>query len=508
MRKILCNILFLLIFSCFFSCDWNNDDDSAYTAALLQLLAQEQAQSQTDVLFMMYMDGDNNLHDITWKNIIQAQKGLMNIGSTTKITVVALVDGNSSYQSEVLIGGKSYLLTLNAYSADEYYNTNSSAPVIAAATKDHSQLTDWVYNGSGIASQEVDMSAGNTLYNFLNWAKNKYTASKTILVMQNHGGGPYNEAFTSVSARSLCQDYTTGTKRYLSTTDVANAINKTFGKIDLLVEDVCLQCSIEETFGLQDAVNYLIASPNSTFGNTYNYDKIIPDISSGKSILETGRNFVDYNMDFCKNLSISVDSNKDEENSCRELSLTLIDCSQKDTLSNIKAHTSELAEALLNDTDEMQTSYKSKRVGKVYNKNGDFNGLSFATTYLYTQDLGIMAYMLANNTPDASQAVKEAAEKLYTDLKNGGLIVYSWSGGSEHSWYYSGNSSYGDLDYLRITDGKCPWGISITCSTRRNSAGYNRYYQIDDYGLWSNFANGNKWADLMIAWHGTWRKKS
>ena len=73
----------------------------------------------------------------------------------------------------------------------------------------------------------------------------------------------------------MCWDDTTGNKKYLSTSDVTAAINQTFGKIDMLVEDVCLQCSIEEVYGLRNAVNYLVASPNTTYGPTYNYDKVI-----------------------------------------------------------------------------------------------------------------------------------------------------------------------------------------------------------------------------------------
>ena len=461
---------------------------------------------------MMYMDGDNNLSDFSWENIILAQKGLMNLDSAAKITVVALVDGNSGYSQKYPTDGKSYLLTLNGYTEAEVSSAENTIPLISSATVNHSKNVNWIYNATGTASQEVDMSAGNTLFYFLKWANTNYKAKKTIFIIQNHGGGPYNESFTSISARSLCWDDTTGTKRYISNKDISNAINWTFGKIDMLVKDVCEESAIELIYGLQGAVNYIVASPNITNACTFNYDKIIPFASRGASIPEIGKKFIDYNKASVENETLRKPETKINDPSCMEFSMTLIDCSKAETLNRIKIHTGELADAIISDKKSYKWYYSSPRIGKlVKNSTENFYGFSYETKYFYTQDLGVMSYMLAYKTEGASEAVKNAAKNLYTDFKDGGLIVYGWAGGKENSWYYSGDSSYGKTDgtagdFLRTTlaNGICPWGISITCDYKiiTETSGTKYIYQIDDYSQWSEFGDSNRWAVLLKSrWH-------
>ena len=108
--------------------------------------------------------------------------------------------------------------------------------------------------------------------------------------------------------------------------------------------------------------------------------------------------------------------------------------------------------------------------------------------------------------------LKESGEAITVKIGgvvNGGLIAYGWAGGKENSWYYSGNSSYGsdneNSSFLKINDGKCPWGISITCDylIYNDASGKKYIYQIDDYGSWTTFAAGNRWADLLKTY---WRE--
>ncbi len=488
MKKIFYFFISILFISLFFACTlWDNGTSSGGNIP----------QTHSDVLVMMYLDGDNSLSDTSWKNLYDTEIGLMNLSPNASINVIALVDGMSKYESRYYTKGKTYLFKVGALTEDEAENPKI---LKGNSTVDYSKAVSWVYNGSGFASQEVDMSSGQTLYNFLNWAKSNFSADKTILVFHNHGGGPYKELTSSLESqqaeRSICEDLTNSPGKYLSTKDISLAIQKTFEKVDLIVEDVCLECSIEEVYALQDATHYFIASPNSTLTNTYNYDKIIPYISTGASIADIGRKFVDYNMEKCRDKTLRSSETKPDNPTCMELSLTLVDCSKKSELAEIKNLTSNLAEKLLADSNnkDKYTNY----IGKlVKNTTELFYGLSFGASYVYTQDLGVMAYMLANYTQDASDNVKTAAAGLYNKLHDSGLIVYGWAGGSEHSWYYSGDSSYGEVDFLKISDGKYPWGISITCG--RNDV----KVPLDSYSSWSDFAKDNKWADLLVNWKNT-----
>ena len=492
MRKFI--FLLSLISSFSFSCSMNNNADGDEVSETLQ-----QTKVQSDLLIMMYLDGDNNLNDYAWENLINVQKGLKNISQDTKVTVLALIDGNADYAQKYQTDGKTYLYKVGALTSEEAEDSNI---IVGKSTLNYSKSTSWVYNGSGTATQEVDMSNAKTLYNFLNWANTNFTADKKILIFHNHGGGPYNELTSCLeiqdAARSICYDDTNrkGSNFYLSTKDISLAIQKTFGKVDLIVEDVCLECSIEEVYGLQDATNYLIASPNSTITNSYNYDLIIPYISTGASIVDIGKRFVDYNMEKCRYTTTRGADTKSNDPTCMELSLTLVDCSKKTELAEIKNLTSNLAEQLLADSTN-KDFYTNYRIGKLYYKKNYFCGFSFDTTYLYTQDLGVMAYLLAYKSTGIADKVKTAAASLYNKLHDSGLIVYGWSGGKEHDWYYSGNSSYGNLDFLKITDGKCAWGISITSGRRFPKI------SLADYSSWSEFGKDNKWADLLVEWKNT-----
>ena len=483
-------------FACKMNLSINSNSDSYSSYSKDKIIDKADFVEETDLLFMMYLDGDNNLNNVSWYNVVLAQYGLANADSS-KISVVVLIDGNTQKCTNPIGDGKSHLLKLGAYSQNEYeitggeLNTNNSE-YISENTKDYSSDVNWIYE----KNYEVDMSSGDTLYNFLYWAKKHFQAEKTILVLQNHGGGPFDELTTSISSsRTLCWDDTTGNKKYLSTSDVTAAINQTFGKIDMLVEDVCLQCSIEEVYGLRNAVNYLVASPNTTYGPTYNYDKVIPFASKdSQEVVDIGKKFIDYNYDKCKNLTLYTGSEDLNKPSCMELSLTLVDCSQAEVLEDIKTQTSQLAHAIMESEERdklLQHIGILKRNNSVF-----FYGFLFSGSYVYTNDLGVLCYLLKNEEDTAVSAI---AENLLSDLSS--IIVYAWSGGKLHNWYYSGDSSYGELDFLKIpSEGSCPWGISITAARLKttNTYGITKYgNSLENYASWTEFAKNNSWAHLL-----------
>ena len=479
-----CVLLFFIFLSFFFySCNFSEEGHA--------LLPHE----ETDVLMMMYLDGDNNLNDVSWANLAMAEIGLMDVKDNAKVTVIALIDGKLGKNYGSLGDGKSHLYKLGAFSEREYYSSN----LIAKSTVDYSPTASFL-NG-----READMSSGITLYNFLIWAEECFSAKKTVLVLQDHGGGPYIENKSRLdgsSSRVICQDDTSDGGHYISTKDVVLAIKKTFGKIDLLIEDACLQASIEEIYALQNSVNYLVASPNLTYSGTIPYDSIIPYISEGKSMEEIGKRIIHLNKEKCENLSLSSSPELQGSKSCMELSLTLIDCSKKEVLKQIKEETSNLADALLDDTKN--ALFYKKYVGKPDSSDAkNLKGFYFEASYVYTQDLGIMAYQL-KNYKDSSQSVQTAAEKLYSTLKGSGLIVCAWAGGKGNKWYYSGLSetkgcpecTYGSTFLAEIAnEGQCPWGISITSAERYEAI------PLTNYSEWSDFGRENQWGTLLSEWN-------
>lgn len=464
----------------------NYKDTSASSSAVIQ-------NQTSDYLIMMYLSGDNNLNDCAWKNLIKAQIGLRNISQDQTVNVIALIDGNS--EDGMYGDGQTHLYKLAAYEDWQYSSkTESVSSLTAAKTLEYTNQAGWI---SESGKNEVNMASGKTLYNFLAWCNDNFSASKTILIIQTHGGGPYREAKSALdedsSSRAICWDNTDGGADYLSTKDEAEAISRSFGKIDLLVQDACLMCSIEEIYGLQDSVHYLISSPNITYANTYNYDKIIPFISQypaeEESLVEIGKKFVDLNKERCQKKTIRQATTSDTDATCMELSLSFVDCSKKTVLENIKGLTAKLASAVM--AESSLTGEQNAYIGgKEQNNGSNFYGFTFSASYVYTQDLGVLAYMIANdvNNMGLGKEVRNAAAELYNQLKESSLILYGWSGGKEHEWYYSGDSSYG-YDFLKISDNKIPWGISITSSSK--------YLSLSSYCKWSEFGKENEWGKIL-----------
>ena len=93
--------LFLIIFTIVLdSCTLATYGDSSHKkfrrdiVGHYEIATNDNFTEDTDVLFMMYLDGDNNLNNVSWKNLMDAQTGLMNLDENTKVTVIALIDGN------------------------------------------------------------------------------------------------------------------------------------------------------------------------------------------------------------------------------------------------------------------------------------------------------------------------------------------------------------------------------------------------------------------------------
>ncbi len=478
------------------SCSMGIEYDSAFVTDYKDTSASRSetvVNQNSDYLIMMYLSGDNNLNNCAWRNLIKAQVGLMNVSQEQTVNVVALIDGNSD--GGIYGDGQTHLYKLAAYD-DRQYNskTDSVTSLTASKTIEYTNQAGWISNNG---NNEVNMADGKTLYNFLAWCNDNFSASKTVLIIQTHGGGPYRETQSSLdeenSSRAICWDDTDGGASYLSTKDESDAISRTFGKIDLLVQDACLMCSIEEVYGLQDSVHYLISSPNITYANTYNYDKIIPFISqcpaNDEGLVEIGKRFVDLNKERCQKKTIRQATTSDTDSTCMELSLSLVDCSKKTVLENIKVLTAKLAEAILKES-----KFSGRELpyigGKGLNDDSNFYGFTFSASYVYTQDLGVLAYMIANdvNNTGAGKEVRDAAAELFNQLKESSLILYGWSGGKEHEWYYSGDSGYG-YDFLKICDEKTPWGISITSSSK--------YMNLSSYCNWSEFGKENAWGKIL-----------
>ena len=266
---------------------------------------------KTQVLIMMYMDGDNNLNDPIFLDLNETEYGLSKFADDNKrnnVRVMALWDGwaenGDGETTPQFKQSGSRLLELGPDETPVYGTNGEGKPVITESgytlsshTIDRSSYAPWLQSG------EVDMSSKQTLLNFLKQIRRMYRADVTILQFSNHGGGPRSflpktatlpngkeiKLNSSTGRRSMCWDETSGGKTFLKTSDISWAIKEAGfdKKFDLIIEDVCLGGSIEEAYELKDCTEYFLGSPNTVPGYGLDYTNMINSLVTSMKNLST-----------------------------------------------------------------------------------------------------------------------------------------------------------------------------------------------------------------------------
>ncbi len=264
--------------------------------------------TESDWLVLMYMDGDNNLNDVLYLDLNEAESGLSKNSNIDNVTVVALWDGwdfktnngNGDVSSFDYISSdfnvhntaSTRLLEL-APDSNPLYTSNGGyyfkALELSPNTLDLTNSASWITNG------EVNMGSEETLENFLKWAAENYSAENIILQFSNHGGGP-RFAKNNNRRRSMCWDETSGGNGFIKTSDVSKALEAagygTDKKVKLIMEDVCLGGSIEESYELKDYAEYYVGSPNNIPGMGFDYISFISSLTSTATIEEVGSKLI------------------------------------------------------------------------------------------------------------------------------------------------------------------------------------------------------------------------
>ena len=252
---------------------------------------------ETEFLFIMYMDGDNNLNNPIYLDMNEVEYGLSQLTLTDHVRVIALWDGFSG-DTENPASSLWGTPTTHIYElgSDSRHPGNSNSMDFLGLS---SNTFDWSYTADWLSSGEVDMSSKETLQNYLEWIKAHFTGTKTILQFSNHGGGP-RSIFSDgkdYGRRAMCWDETTGDiDHFLKTKDVSEVLEavdlKNGNKIDLVIEDVCLGSTIEEAYQYSPYAEYFIASPNTVPGFGLDYDILLASMEKNTKINEIGEGIV------------------------------------------------------------------------------------------------------------------------------------------------------------------------------------------------------------------------
>ena len=271
-------------------------------------------QKESDWLVVMYLDGDNDLHEPIYIDMNEAEYGLRQIRKSDRTTatddydsvnVVALWDGAVSWKEKNIKTGKeetvkprigktgTYLFELGTDYSDSTTYTDSAGCVLSDETKNLSYTAGWIVSEKTVSTTpptsygEVNMGSEQNLENFLKWVKSHYTAKKGIILQfSDHGGGPRSARYVETpdgkiikvgdlsGRRALCWDESSASS-YLKTKDVSDAleaagfINENKAKIILM--DLCLGSSVEDAYQFKDYAEYYAASPNTIPALGLNY---------------------------------------------------------------------------------------------------------------------------------------------------------------------------------------------------------------------------------------------
>ena len=285
----------------------------------------------TDWLMVMYMDGDNNLHDQIYLDMNEVEYGLSQIQTSDydKVNVVALWDGAVSWQGTDENGkpatvtpqigpSGTYLYEMGVQSTwDNDYRLNGPSCNLSYNTKNLTYTAKWLVpqviaqdtSSTDDIHGEVNMGHAQTLVNFLNWATARYNVDKGIILQfSDHGGGPRSVRYVQTKdgrtikvgdtsgRRALCWDESSNSS-FLKTKDVSYALDilgfgKTKDKLAMILMDVCLGSSIEDAYQFKDYAQYLAASPNTIPGSGLDYKTLFTAFTTSATIDSIGKHIL------------------------------------------------------------------------------------------------------------------------------------------------------------------------------------------------------------------------
>ncbi|MBN2352360.1 MAG: hypothetical protein JXD23_07315 [Spirochaetales bacterium] len=194
---------------------------------------------------IVYMDGDNSLDEIGIQNINAME--LAGPGSTSSVNVFVLYDRSAAGE----------------WTGTRLYKINSDWDL------DH--IHSQVIEDYG----ELDMSNPVTLRDFIIKCYQLSPADHTILTLWGHGDGVLN---------GLCQDESTPGDNFLSIVEVRTALEEaravTGRKIDIVNMDVCSMQMLEVAYEWKDEVDFLVGSEAETPTDGNNYYGILQSLKN------------------------------------------------------------------------------------------------------------------------------------------------------------------------------------------------------------------------------------
>lgn len=221
--------------------------------------------------FMMYLDGDQNEMQSDFLTMFE-KLITYGVGSNDHVNIIV--------QFDRIPGG---LKTYGGWTiCHRFYYTPKMEPT------EQNAIADW---GDGTGGREVDMTAPETLTNFVNWATENYPAEHYALVLADHGFG-WKGLFVDV----------TNSGNEMLIKQIGEALDAVAEHIDLLAFDACLMQTIEVAYQIRNCgVGLMVGSENpgeawplwDTIAALVKNPDMVP-VGLGKTIID---NYISYHSD-------------------------------------------------------------------------------------------------------------------------------------------------------------------------------------------------------------------
>ena len=209
---------------------------------------------------MIYMCGA----DLQSYAISDIQEMLSVSGQPSNVNIILEIGGSTSWGSNAYGISSSYL--------NRYYVRNKQL-------KSAGKITN------------ADMAAQSTFEDFLNWGFKNYPATKTGVIMWDHGG----------ALEGVCQDFAHG-YHILKPSSMKNAFANTFyknridGKLEFIAYSACLMQVQDIADFNAPYFKYMVASEEVSTALGFKYDQWLDDLYSKKNTLAITKEIVDTYM--------------------------------------------------------------------------------------------------------------------------------------------------------------------------------------------------------------------
>lgn len=289
-------------------------------------------------------------------------------------------------------------------------------------------LGRYVYDHSGLQLVEelpsASMGQGQTLEDFLVFAKENYPAKRTAVVFWNHGGG-------SVSGAAFDELYGMDS---LSLSEMYGAFTEVFGEnpqnrpVDIIGFDTCLMATVDVAYTFSDIGKYLVASQEVEPGNGWLYNGWIGELAKKPQMeaLELATVICDSYVEGCKEVGT-------EDN----ITLSVTDLSKVSSL--IEDYDDFGKEAL---ASAVENPAFFAHFSKIANSVENYGGNTREQGYTNMTDLGHLASKSSTLLPKSSGAIISALKECVVYKVNGKYRPES----AGLSCYYSYNGDVEDFN--------------------------------------------------------------